>query len=222
MSPDDFSQFDDPRVRDVMAAAANLVEELHRDYANLEIVVERRCDDLETALFAAQHSRPKANHGGYCKHGTGVPCEGCQLAALRDMQEAAQHSEPKEPGESWPCKGFAAPYRCTSEQCRPKHSKPKNERCARCGHTPALKDECLCARCREERQPADGCLTLELARRNHEKPVKFDEWGYGTAETNRFDVDGSKPGGKAFIAAIEGRACPDCKVVHEDKGWGIK
>lgn len=59
MSPEDFPQFDDPRVREVMAAAANLVEELHRDYANLEIVVERRCDDLETALVAAQHSKPK-------------------------------------------------------------------------------------------------------------------------------------------------------------------
>lgn len=37
----------------------------------------------------------------------------------------------------------------------------------------------------------------------HEKPVEFDEWGYSKPVTNRFNVDGSKPGGKAFIAAVE-------------------
>lgn len=95
MSPEDFPQFDDPRVREVFAAAANLVERLDPNPNAPSNSLAGAANTLKTALFAAQHSRPKANHGGYCKHGTGVPCEGCQLAALRDMQEAAQHSKPK-------------------------------------------------------------------------------------------------------------------------------
>lgn len=151
MKESDFPQFDDPRVREVMAAAANLVEELHRDYANLEIVVERRCDDLETALFAAQHSAPRAT------------CQECGG-----------------PGYHYP-------------QCV-QHPKPST----------------------------------------HEKPIEFDKWGYGTPEVNQFLVDGSKPGGKAFIGAIEetlatcknGCECPRCGMESDyplkrcTKCWG--
>lgn len=57
MKPDDFSQFDDPRVREVMAAAANLVEIMvagvETDRYDPEFLA------LKTALFAAQHTRPK-------------------------------------------------------------------------------------------------------------------------------------------------------------------
>lgn len=42
---------------------------------------------------------------------------------------------------------------------------------------------------------------------SHEKPFEFDRWGYGKPVTNRFNVDGSKPGGKAFIAAVEETKC---------------
>lgn len=58
MKPEDFPQFDDPRVREVMAAAANLVEGIisgvfSQDDENESIYA------LKTALFAAQHSKPK-------------------------------------------------------------------------------------------------------------------------------------------------------------------
>jgi len=128
MSPDDFPQFDDPRVREVMAAAANLVE-----YCS-NMAPPSHCwdelDALKTALFAAQHSRPKCD----C-YDDGV---GSVLGPLCQVHRPAQHSKPSTP----------------------------------------------------------GCSTLELARRAREKPV-----------TNRFNVDGSKPGGKAFIAAVEETKC---------------
>lgn len=38
---------------------------------------------------------------------------------------------------------------------------------------------------------------------SHEKPLKQDEWGFSHPEPNQFLVDGSKPGGQAFIAAVE-------------------
>lgn len=139
MKESDFPQFDDPRVREVFAAAANLVEWYEavfgesisleplktalfaaqhsrpKDLAPCvacgskccyfdEFRNDATCGDCGKWQFIAQHSRPKANHGGYCKHGTGVPCEGCQLAALRDMQEAAQRSKLEEPTVSrMPC-----------------------------------------------------------------------------------------------------------------------
>lgn len=61
MKPDDFPQFDDPRVREVMAAAANLVEALTEagftgEYGPIQTPMGR----LKTELFAAQHSKPKA------------------------------------------------------------------------------------------------------------------------------------------------------------------
>lgn len=56
MSPEDFSQFDDVRVRNVMAAAANLVEAMYSSPCEPEYP---ELNDLKTALFAAQHSRPK-------------------------------------------------------------------------------------------------------------------------------------------------------------------
>lgn len=54
MTPEDFPQFPDPRVREVMAAAANLVEAMQRGPEH-----EDEFFTLKTALFAAQHSKPK-------------------------------------------------------------------------------------------------------------------------------------------------------------------
>jgi len=62
MNPEDFNQFNDPRVRDVMSAAANLVETLasHQPYAHASLApIHVATDALKTALFAAQHSLPK-------------------------------------------------------------------------------------------------------------------------------------------------------------------
>jgi hypothetical protein len=68
----DFSQFDDARVREVMAAAATLLEDV-TIFPNVTPIssIER----LKTALFAAQHSKPKphwqpqlANFCGKCGH----------------------------------------------------------------------------------------------------------------------------------------------------------
>lgn len=112
MSPEDFPQFPDPRVREVMACAANLAETVSM-HINVSDGVHDATDALKTALFAAQHSKA----------------------------------------------------------------------------------------------------------RTHEHPVEFDKWGFGKPVTNRFDVDGSKPGGKAFIAAIEEKPCPGCGkegVFHSD------
>lgn len=58
MKPNDFPQFPDPHAREVMAAAANLVEGIisgvfSQDDENESIYA------LKMALFAAQHSRPK-------------------------------------------------------------------------------------------------------------------------------------------------------------------
>lgn len=74
MSPSDFDQFDDPRVREVMAAAANLVEHWDSEREHFQRgeggcgAMDLRADTLKTALFAAQHSKPRsidrvANHG---------------------------------------------------------------------------------------------------------------------------------------------------------------
>lgn len=150
MTPEDFPQFDDPRVRAVMAAAANLVAAaaMHKDFRQFAYTTIEAC---QTALFAAQHSKPK---GSVLRH-----TDACQMVD-----------------------GYG-------------------DDCPRCQHI--LKHE--------ERPPT------------HEKPIKFDKWGYGTAETNQFLVDSSKPGGKAFIAAIEkndeGQVCPGCGeegVFHYD------
>lgn len=96
MTPDDFPQFPDPRVREVMAAAANLVETAARRGA----VWESELADLKTALFAAQHSQPKvtghqpqlANFCGKCGH----------IAWLAHLKESlcldcqgSQHSRPE-------------------------------------------------------------------------------------------------------------------------------
>lgn len=62
MKPEDFPQFTDPRVREVMAAAANLVETAARRGA----VWESELVDLKAALFAAQHSRPKEDAPQLC------------------------------------------------------------------------------------------------------------------------------------------------------------
>lgn len=58
MTPEDFPQFDDPRVRAVMAAAANLVAAaaMHKDFRQFAYTTIEAC---QTALFAAQHSKPK-------------------------------------------------------------------------------------------------------------------------------------------------------------------
>lgn len=94
----DFSQFPDARVREVMAAAANLVECMRR--AELTC---KELDALEAALFAAQHSKPKcpvATINGITYHSdVSVPphtfvvqpndweCPGCDAGS--------QHSKPR-------------------------------------------------------------------------------------------------------------------------------
>lgn len=107
MNPDDFSQFDDPRVRDVMAAAANLVSAHQRSND-----ISNRLFALETALFAAQHSKSKED-----------------FSVRPPLVEGWEHY-PK--SISWPCKGIAAPYDCTSESCRPAQHLPE-EAYAHCG-----------------------------------------------------------------------------------------
>lgn len=57
MKPEDFQQFTDLRVCEVMAAAANLVEECERAYT-ITAGVGAASGVLKTALFAAQHSAP--------------------------------------------------------------------------------------------------------------------------------------------------------------------
>lgn len=129
MTKDDFPQFH-AHVAEVMAAAANLVEtvfSLGDGYGEVDIVVQRRTEDLEEALFAAQHSKPRDMSPG-CK---------CQWEA----------------GDS---------------ACE-----------------------------------VHGSGEDEMMANTYEKTITFDKWGYGMAETNQFIVDGSKPGGKDFIAAIE-------------------
>lgn len=68
MKPEDFPQFDDPRVREVMAAAANLVEyvaeyvELFAKHGKAPITIRLMGEEaakVTEALFAAQHSKPK-------------------------------------------------------------------------------------------------------------------------------------------------------------------
>lgn len=126
MSPDDFKQFDDPRVREVMAAAANLLEVLNNNMlTNYERI---KANELNIALFAAQHSRPK----------TLPPCLRCSGPCYFDVfrndatcqscgtwQCAAQHSKPR-------CahKGIGEPG---CEICDPR-VKPK-ERCNPCSGT---------------------------------------------------------------------------------------
>lgn len=78
MKESDFSQFSDPRVREVMAAAANLVEALPHGWFH------RAAENLKTALFAAQHSKPRCDHKGIGEPG----CETCD--------PRVQHSAPKE------------------------------------------------------------------------------------------------------------------------------
>lgn len=62
MKESDFPQFDNPRVREMMAAAANLVEMVLNDDSKLDewyYHLTNLAQVLETALFAAQHSKPK-------------------------------------------------------------------------------------------------------------------------------------------------------------------
>lgn len=93
MKPEDFPQFADPRVRAVMAAAANLTECL----ANLmkargviatayHPMLSSHVEKTKAALFAAQHSKPKTvpesllYHTDACQmvHGYGDGCPRCQ------------------------------------------------------------------------------------------------------------------------------------------------
>jgi hypothetical protein len=160
MSPEDFPQFDDPRVREVFAAAANACEKAGAfiDHEEAAYGADARVEAasiaitaLKTALFAAQHSKPKnecANCGDYREAAPGSDhCQEClDDIAAGEAREAAQHSKPA----------------------------------------------------------------------THEKPVEFDKWGFGKPVTNRFDVDGSKPGGKAFIAAVDhGMMCNCPKCVYK-------
>lgn len=130
----DFSQFADARVREVMAAAANLVEACDRGWST-----EERLGLLKTALFEAQHSKPKPH---------GQP----QLANF----------------------------------------------CGKCGHIAWLMHlkEGLCLGCQETRSVIG--------------PV------------NHFEVDMSKPGGNAFVEAVESkpRRTPMHRT-HDDDGMPV-
>lgn len=174
MKPEDFPQFDDPRVREVMAAAANLVEDI---YKGRSITIS--ADALKTALFAAQHSRPKEPSplwqcgNSMCSDGRDMLCGECaEVIAWLDAQHSASRATCQECGGP----GYHYP------QCA-QHSKPKT----------------------------------------HEHPVEFDKWGYSKPVTNRFNVDGSKPGGKAFIAAVEhAPTCMKCEVDGPENCWDHK
>jgi hypothetical protein len=79
MKESDFSQFDDPRVREVFAAAANLLEVLNNNMlTNYERI---KANELNIALFAAQHSKPRRE----------PPCPPCLLV---DEADARAHSKP--------------------------------------------------------------------------------------------------------------------------------
>lgn len=116
MSPEDFPQFDDPRVRQVFAAAANLVVYC----ANM--APPSHCwdelDDLKTTLFAAQHSKPKVNECANCGSyrpavGNGDLCQEClDDVAAGEAREAAQHSKPR----VWPCPTKPGET-CTAAKC---------------------------------------------------------------------------------------------------------
>jgi hypothetical protein len=119
VKPEDFPQFDDPRVREVMAAASNLVEWLTtaKQGSGWMSVSDETAEfiDLKTALFAAQHSRPKE---------VNIDCPACKSPHIDEGEWAttrlhkthqcqtckyewrpfpyhtvgvAQHSKPKEP-----------------------------------------------------------------------------------------------------------------------------
>lgn len=143
LNESDFPQFDDPRVREVMSAAANLVEYLveSRRPWGLQQSAEERA--LTTALFAAQHSRPKLDGpesqlANFCK-GCGHIAWLVHLKEGRclDCQEAAQHSKPKETPEHFEARVLDAIAGYPSLE-KPKPSTP-------------------------------GCSTLELARRSRPK-----------------------------------------------------
>jgi hypothetical protein len=94
MTPDDFPQFDDPRVREVMAAAANLVDRIAKETEEFDLpgegnTFDQLCDDantLSSALFAAQHSVPRKTY----------PCA-CHLGDPHHpwCERAEQHSRPE-------------------------------------------------------------------------------------------------------------------------------
>lgn len=79
MKESDFSQFSDPRVREVMAAAANLVEDLGKRVV-FDVFLQQRITSLKTALFAAQHSKPRRE----------PPCPPCLIV---DDADAKAHSK---------------------------------------------------------------------------------------------------------------------------------
>lgn len=89
MKESDFPQFPDPRVREVMAAAANLVEyvaeyvELFAKHGKVPITIrlmKEESDKVTAALFAAQHSKQKEPP---CVrvHGKEAWCEKCEVGA---------------------------------------------------------------------------------------------------------------------------------------------
>lgn len=137
MKESDFPQFDDPRVREVFAMAANLVEDI---YKGRSITIS--ADALKTALFAAQHSKPKKDPRECLECSNTKPQDSWHcfehLAAFK-ANLAPQHSRP------WQCKKEGPGICCTSEECRPGYLKPK--------HVEVVMDTCLggceCPRCGE-------------------------------------------------------------------------
>lgn len=103
MKESDFPQFPDPRVREVFAAAANLVEaidDIPEDQCIEHELWVWKNEELRAALFAAQHSRPKCTCGAPGNH-----FPDCK-------QLAAQHSKPK----VWPCPTKTGKT-CTAAKC---------------------------------------------------------------------------------------------------------
>lgn len=122
MVSDDFPNFDDERVKCVMAAAANLVEAM-----NVRNGWYCEFEALKTALFAAQHSQPKpSGHqpqlANFCdKCGRTTWLVHLKAGICLDCQDV-QHSKPR-------CdhKGIGEPG-CETCDPRVQHSAPKEDR----------------------------------------------------------------------------------------------
>jgi len=88
MKPEDFDMYDDPRVRAVFAAAARVCEVTNTEPLGVAI------DALRTALFAAQHSKPKE-----------PPSEPCEVCGL---QEPSPNPCGGDHGNSYECHACVA------------------------------------------------------------------------------------------------------------------
>lgn len=137
MKPEDFEMYSDPRVREVMAAAANLVEAVNTQHALQDVdgpmiwlkkvPLNMARDVLVAALFAAQHSKPMSKCTRCGARNVWHPsCDAC--FAYVPKEEAAQHSAPK-PENCSECGAHPAMLgKCQNAWCKHRpaqHSKPK-------------------------------------------------------------------------------------------------